>query len=212
MLKVLEHILMSRPVEQPEHGPYNEAVKDLQADSVYELQRLATKMPDQLLVRLKPTQSNHANEFRMFTTNSTLRLTRSFLLELLTLRDRLPIKLSSLQSCMDDELNVLEALLTNNSLRATKIDTDVRLQKLHGFINPVKQLWQNPEMDSAISSFGGFSNLLGLSNVRDYLVSRRVHEIDEWGLYQLDAEGQGIQKTLEERLKVSRTAFYRDSI
>jgi exportin-5 len=57
-------------------------------------------------------------------------------------------------------------------------------------------------MDQAIESFGGFCDLLGLSKVRDYLVSRRVHEIQEWGLYQLDAEGQAIQKELDERVKV----------
>jgi exportin-5 len=88
------------------------------------------------------------------------------------------------------------------SHRTTKIDNDTRLAKLHAFINPVQQLWQNAEMDQAISSFGSFCDLLGLSRVRDYLVTRRVHEIDEWGLYQLDAEGQDIQKELEERLKV----------
>lgn len=44
---------------------------------------------------------------------------------------------------------------------------------------------------------------MGLGKVRDYLVSRRVHEIQEWGLYQLDAEGQAIQKELDERVKVS---------
>mgnify|MGYP003637995419 FL=1 len=57
-------------------------------------------------------------------------------------------------------------------------------------------------MDQALASFGGFSDLLGLSKVRDYLVSRRVHEIEEWGLYQLDEEGQSLQKELDERLKV----------
>jgi exportin-5 len=50
MLKVLEHILMSQPVEHPEYTAYSEAVKELQVDGMYELQRLATKMPDQLLV------------------------------------------------------------------------------------------------------------------------------------------------------------------
>jgi exportin-5 len=50
MLKVLEHILMSRPAEQPEHMAYTEAVKELLTDGTYELQRLASKMPDQLLV------------------------------------------------------------------------------------------------------------------------------------------------------------------
>ena len=76
------------------------------------------------------------------------------------------------------------------------------MQKLHGFINPVQQLWQNPEMDRAISSFGGFCDLLGLSNVRNYIVDRRVHVIEDWGKYQLDTEGQSLQKELEERLKV----------
>jgi exportin-5 len=50
MLKVLEHILMSRPIEQPDYSAYNDAVKELQVDGMYELQRLASKMPDQLLV------------------------------------------------------------------------------------------------------------------------------------------------------------------
>jgi exportin-5 len=57
-------------------------------------------------------------------------------------------------------------------------------------------------MSEAISSFGGFCELLGLSQVRNYLVSRHVHEIDDWGLYQLDPEGQAMQKDLEEQLKV----------
>jgi len=94
-------------------------------------------------------------------------------------------------------------MLTMHSHRAAKIDPEIRLQKLQAFITPVQQLWQNPQMDDAISSFGGFCDLLGLGTVRDYLVTRRVHEIDEWGLYQLDAEGQAIQKELDERLKVS---------
>jgi exportin-5 len=50
MLKVLQNILMSQPVEHPEHSAYSEAVKELQAESMHELQRLAAKMPDQLLV------------------------------------------------------------------------------------------------------------------------------------------------------------------
>lgn len=50
LLKVLEHILMSSPEEHPIHNAYNEAVKEFQSDSTYELQRLARRMPDQLLV------------------------------------------------------------------------------------------------------------------------------------------------------------------
>ena len=50
MLKVLEHILMSQPIEKPEHVSYTEAVKELQVDCMSELQRLASKMPNHLLV------------------------------------------------------------------------------------------------------------------------------------------------------------------
>lgn len=50
MLKVLQHILMSQPVEHPEYSAYSDAVKELQSDGIHELQRLASRMPDQLLV------------------------------------------------------------------------------------------------------------------------------------------------------------------
>lgn len=56
MLKVLEHILMTWPAMEPEYRLFNEAVKDLQGESMIELQRLAAEMPDHLLVRSIPTQ------------------------------------------------------------------------------------------------------------------------------------------------------------
>lgn len=51
MLKVLKHILMTRPVERPSCPAYSEAVRELQSDCTHELQRLAIKMPDFLMVR-----------------------------------------------------------------------------------------------------------------------------------------------------------------
>jgi exportin-5 len=170
MLQVLEHILMSRPVEHPEHSAYSDAVKELQTDGMYELQRLASKMPDQLLDVYDQLEAK-VNEIISSGTLDTKRQTS------------------------------YQTFLFTIVHRATKIDDDTRLQKLHGFINPVQHLWKNPEMNQAITSFNGFCDLLGLSRVRDYLVSRRVHEIQEWGLYQLDAEGQSIQKDLDNRVK-----------
>ena len=41
---------MTWPTPQADYRIYNEAVKDLQAESIVELQRLASKMPDHLLV------------------------------------------------------------------------------------------------------------------------------------------------------------------
>ncbi|KAI6779653.1 Karyopherin [Emericellopsis cladophorae] len=49
MLKVLEHILMTWPNPEPEYKTFNEAVKDLQGESMVELQRLASEMPDHLI-------------------------------------------------------------------------------------------------------------------------------------------------------------------
>jgi exportin-5 len=54
MLKVLEHILMTWPTVEPEYRAYNDAIKDLQSESMVELQRLASEMPDHLLVRYLP--------------------------------------------------------------------------------------------------------------------------------------------------------------
>jgi hypothetical protein len=72
MLKVLEHILMSRSVEQLQYTAYTEAVKELLTDGIYELQRLATKMPDQLLVRLSFPKGRYETDesLRMFMISS----------------------------------------------------------------------------------------------------------------------------------------------
>lgn len=89
-----------------------------------------------------------------------------------------------------------------NSHRASNIEQGLRLQKLQGFIQPVQQLWQRAELSDALASFGSFCELMYLSTTRQYLVSHHVHDIHDWGLYQLDAGGQAVQKQLEERLKV----------
>ncbi|KXJ90698.1 armadillo-type protein [Microdochium bolleyi] len=49
VLKVLEHILVTWPATRPEHRVYTEAIKELQTESLSELQRLAINMPDHLL-------------------------------------------------------------------------------------------------------------------------------------------------------------------
>ncbi|PTB44737.1 uncharacterized protein TrAFT101_003280 [Trichoderma asperellum] len=49
MLKVLEHIILTWPVLEPEYRAYNDAIKDFQVESMLELHRLAVGMPDHLL-------------------------------------------------------------------------------------------------------------------------------------------------------------------
>lgn len=43
---------MTWPALQPEHRLFNDAIRDLQTESMVELQRLASKMPDPLLVSI----------------------------------------------------------------------------------------------------------------------------------------------------------------
>ncbi|KAH0609395.1 uncharacterized protein H6S33_012881 [Morchella sextelata] len=49
MLKILEHVLLTRPVEHPNHA-YTDAVKELMSVCTTEIQRLAMKMPDHLML------------------------------------------------------------------------------------------------------------------------------------------------------------------
>ncbi|KAF7912211.1 uncharacterized protein EAF01_001232 [Botrytis porri] len=170
MLKVLEHILMTQPMEYPNASAYTEAVKELQAESAYELQRLAGKMPDQLLDVYDQLQAKVD--------------------EIISTRNLDKKRQTSYQT-------FLFTIIHRNS----KIDPEIRLQKLQGFLTPVQASWQDSEMNHAVEGFSGFCDLLGLNRVRDFLVTRRVHEIQDWSTYQLDSEAQSIQKDMEERLK-----------
>lgn len=58
MLKVLEHILVTWPATHLEFKVYSDAIKELQGESMVELQRLAAKMPDHLLASLKTPGSS----------------------------------------------------------------------------------------------------------------------------------------------------------
>ena len=58
-------------------------------------------------------------------------------------------------------------------------------------------------LEQSLSSFEGFCEILGLGKVGEYLKSHRVHEIQDWGTIQLDAEGLAIQSELSDRFRVS---------
>lgn len=114
----------------------------------------------------------------------------------------MPIRLSCSQLCESttDFTQILK--LTVSSHRATSIPPTARMQRLEAFIIPVKQLWQNPGLDEALSSFNGFCELLGIGKVRNYLVSHSVYEVLDWSTMPLDDEGQAMQTELNERVKV----------
>ncbi|KAL6870249.1 ARM repeat-containing protein [Trichoderma novae-zelandiae] len=85
--------------------------------------------------------------------------------------------------------------------RAKSIETQAKVQKLREFIEPVKAQWREENIKSAVKSYSGFCELLALDKAQAYLVSRRAQNIQDWGSYELDAEGLALQSELEERLK-----------
>jgi len=204
MLKVLEHILMSRPAEHPESTAYSDAVKDLHADGTHELQRLAIKMPNQLLVsRSRRELVANTDVSQGCIRTARIKSTRNCCFR--HCRQQAPDRLSNVPlhdyvSCLGTVMHEPANWLSH---RATNVNAQIRLQKLQVFVQPIQQLWQTPELENALSSFDNFCDLMSLSSTREYLVSRHVHGIQEWSLYQLDAEGQAVQKQLEERLKVN---------
>lgn len=88
------------------------------------------------------------------------------------------------------------------SHRATRIDQATRIQRLQNFIEPVKSQWKNEDLKRALASYGGFCEVMGLDKAQHYLVRRRIHEINDWGSIELDAEGLALQKELEDRQTV----------
>ena len=70
------------------------------------------------------------------------------------------------------------------------------------FVDPIRAQWQSNDLKESISSYSAFCQLLGLDKAQQYLASRNVHQIKDWGDCSLDAEGLALQADLEDRLKV----------
>ncbi|PNP56453.1 hypothetical protein THARTR1_03149 [Trichoderma harzianum] len=87
--------------------------------------------------------------------------------------------------------------------RAKSLDAQAKIQKLREFVEPVKAQWQEENIKSAVESYSGFCELLGLDKAQAYLVSRQAHNIKDWGSCELDEEGLALQNELEERLKAT---------
>ncbi|KAA8913607.1 armadillo-type protein [Sphaerosporella brunnea] len=170
MLKILEHILLTRPTEFPANHAYTDALKELMNICTNEIQRLAMKMPDHLMV----------------------------------VYDQLERKINEIAAGdrVDDRTKIaFHTFLFTINHRTKNIDSETRRQRLEHYVVPVKQSWVDPGLTEALASFEGFCRLLGLDRVQDYLVSRRVHEMEDFSQFTLDAEGQALQSELAEKFK-----------
>ncbi|KAM0322420.1 hypothetical protein ACHAQA_009487 [Verticillium albo-atrum] len=171
MLKVLEHILMTWPTPQPEHRAFNEAIKDFQSESMFELQRLASKVPDHLLAVYDQVETR--------------------------VRDMVA------SGTLDEKRQIAyQTFLFIIVHRASNIDPQVQMQRLEGFIEPIKAQWQNTELKQALSSYSGFCELMALDKAKNYLRNHGAHNVSDWGACELDAEGLALQAELEERQKM----------
>lgn len=181
MLKVLEHILMTWPVQQPEHRAFNEAIKEFQTESMQELQRLATRVPDHLIAVYDQVEGR--------------------------------VKEMIASGTLDEKRQIAyQTFLFIIIHRATSIDPAVKMQRLQGFIDPIKSRWESPDVQKALSSYSDFCELLALDKAKNYLTNRRAHELTDWGASKLDAEGLALQAELEERQRVSLCSVQKDSL
>ncbi|MCJ1378061.1 hypothetical protein MMC17_001157 [Xylographa soralifera] len=81
--------------------------------------------------------------------------------------------------------------------RAANVDPQKREARLEEFIAHVIQTWQDPALSASLENFAGFCDLLGLSNLQNYFISRKVNEIEDWAAAPLDDEGQALRIQME---------------
>ncbi|KAI1130165.1 armadillo-type protein [Nemania abortiva] len=168
MLKVLEHILVTWPATHPDYKVYSDAIKDLQTESMVELQRLAARMPDHLL----------------------------------DVYDQIAAKVDEMvaSGTLDEKRQITyQTFLFTIIHRSRRLDQTTKIQKLQGFLNPIRTQWQDPRLKQSLSSHANFYELMGLDRAQGYVMRKQMHEIQDWGSVELDEEGKALQIELEAR-------------
>ncbi|KAI0542419.1 armadillo-type protein [Xylaria digitata] len=168
MLKVLEHILVTWPATHPDHKLYSDAIKDLQGESMVELQRLAAKMPDHLL----------------------------------DVYDQIAAKVNEMvaSGTLDEKRQITyQTFLFTIIHRSRRLDQNTKVQKLQGFLDPIRTQWQDARLKQSLTSHASFFELMGLDKAQEYVLRNRMLEIQDWGSVELDEEGKALQTELETR-------------
>ncbi|KAI1826300.1 ARM repeat-containing protein [Xylaria intraflava] len=168
MLKVLEHILVTWPATHPEYKLYSDAIKDLQGESMVELQRLAAKMPDHLL----------------------------------NVYDQIAAKVSELiaSGTLDDKRQITyQTFLFTIVHRCRQLDQATKVSRLQGFLDPIRAQWHDARLKQSLSSHASFCDLMALNKAQEYVIRKRMNEIEDWGSVPLDEEGKALQAELEAR-------------
>lgn len=88
--------------------------------------------------------------------------------------------------------------------RASAVDQNVRLARLQEIVAPILEAWQNPELTNSLSSFSGFSRLVGLEGLPQYLMSRNYSTVQDWSREPLDSDGKTRQADVQTKTLVCR--------
>ncbi|TGJ84001.1 hypothetical protein E0Z10_g4782 [Xylaria hypoxylon] len=83
--------------------------------------------------------------------------------------------------------------------RSRRLDQNTKVQKLQGFLDPIRTQWQDPRLKQSLSSHASFFELMGLDKAQGYVLRKGMHEIQDWGSVELDEEGKALQTELEAR-------------
>lgn len=79
----------------------------------------------------------------------------------------------------------------------------LRETRLESFLSPIKQSWDSPELRNTLSTFQGFTALLGIEWVQRYLIDRKVHQLEDWSAVTLDDEGKALQSEMNAKFLAS---------
>lgn len=64
-------------------------------------------------------------------------------------------------------------------------------------LKPIIEPWKDPRLATALRSFQGFCELLGLDKLPDLLMRYQFHNIEDWSQHELDSQGQQVQIQIE---------------
>ena len=83
------------------------------------------------------------------------------------------------------------------------MDATLRETRLNGFLQPTIEEWQSSELSNALSSFGGFFDIIGMAHLQQYFTKRAVHNIQNWSAHPLDDEGMSLRAQMHDAFEVS---------
>lgn len=106
---------------------------------------------------------------------------------------------------VDPSENEMPTLTDTGRHRSTTVEQQLRASRFESFLGPIKQSWDNSELRNTLSTFKGFTLLLGIERVQQYLINRKVHTLEDWSSVTLDDEGRALQSEMNAKFLASQS-------